>query len=66
MESLWNIDEDTFKAFRAQEDPKQLETTLEKIGLSSMRDNQRAMVVFELLFQIIEFSSSRLELDHSG
>ena len=66
MESLWDIDEDTFKAFRAQEDPKQLETTvLEKIGFSSMRDNQRAMVVFELLFQIIEFSSSSgLSYDH--
>ena len=66
MESLWNIDEDIFKAFKAQEDPKQLEAKLlETIGFSSMRDNQRAMVLFELLFQVIEFSSSLgLSYDH--
>ncbi len=67
MESLWSIDEDTFKAFQAQEDPKQLEARLlEKMGLSSMRDNQRAMVMFELMFQVVEFSSSSgLSYEHS-
>ena len=30
---------------------------LGKMGLSSMRDNQRAMVVFELIFNILEFCS---------
>ena len=30
---------------------------LGKMGLNSMRDNQRAMVVFEFIFNILEFCS---------
>ena len=67
MDSLWSIDEETFSAFQGQNNgPKQLEEQiLEKMGLSSMRDNQRAMVVFELVFQVIEFvSRSSLSFTH--
>ena len=58
MENLWDIEEDTFSAFCGEESAKTAEELLlGKLGLSSMQDNQRAMIVFEFIFNILEFCS---------
>lgn len=58
MENLFDIQEDTFSAFCGADSPQAAEELLlGKMGLASMQDNQRAMIVFEFVFNIVEFCS---------
>lgn len=58
MDNLWDVDDTAYASFVGAETPEACEEMLlDRMGLADMRDNQRAMIVFEFIFNIVEFCS---------
>lgn len=57
--SWWSINEEAYSAFSSLEDSEKEPFLALKCGIESVRDNERALCVFELIFHLIEFNSTQ-------